>query len=90
MWMWMWSGHLRIRRDENEKICDPNKSCDLFFENDFNSVLARIIYSFFMCLMKKFQKVSKSFKKVSKSFKKVSKVSKSFKNELNNKNYDYI
>ena len=50
MWMWMWSGKLHRRRDEDENICNPNKSCDLFFENDFNKRPCSLLYTVSSCI----------------------------------------
>ena len=45
LWMWMWSNKLHYERDIHEKICDPNKSCDLYFEKDFNKRPCSLLYT---------------------------------------------
>ena len=49
MWMWMFSNRLHKRRDGNEKICDPNKSCDLYFEKDINKRPVSLLYTIATC-----------------------------------------
>tara|TARA_Y100000591_G_C21808501_1_gene686424 strand:+ start:441 stop:1685 length:1245 start_codon:yes stop_codon:yes gene_type:complete len=50
MWMWMWSGSTHKRRNENEDICDPNKSCDLFYEEDLNKRPCSLLYTVSSCV----------------------------------------
>ncbi|MAR49560.1 MAG: hypothetical protein CML42_00365 [Rhodobacteraceae bacterium] len=49
MWMWMFSNRLHTRRDEDEKICDPNKSCDLYYEEDKSKRPASLLYTIAQC-----------------------------------------
>tara|TARA_B100001142_G_C14346497_1_gene660206 strand:- start:40 stop:1320 length:1281 start_codon:yes stop_codon:yes gene_type:complete len=49
MWMWMWSNKLHTRRDEDEKECDPNKSCDLYYEEDKSKRPASLLYTIAQC-----------------------------------------
>ena len=49
MWMWLWSGKLHTRRDENEVICDPNKTCDLEFEEDITKRPGTLYYTVSSC-----------------------------------------
>ena len=49
MWMWMWSGQLHKRRAENEGICDTNKTCDLFYEEDFDKRPCSLLYTVSSC-----------------------------------------
>ena len=49
MWMWMWSGKLHKRRAENEGICNTNKTCDLFYEEDFNKRPCSLLYTVSSC-----------------------------------------
>ena len=44
-WMWMWSNRLHYERDKNENVCNPNKSCDLYFEEDFNKRPCSLLYT---------------------------------------------
>jgi len=50
MWMWMWSGSTHKRRNENEDICDPNKSCDLFYEEDIKKRPCSLLYTVSSCV----------------------------------------
>ena len=50
MWMWMWSGKLHRRRDEHEGICDPKKSCDLYYEENFNKRPCTLLYTISSCI----------------------------------------
>lgn len=50
MWMWMWSGSTHKRRNENEDICDPNESCDLFYEEDINKRPCSLFYTLSSCV----------------------------------------
>lgn len=45
MWMWMWSNRLHKRRDNDEIICDNSKSCDLYYEEDFNKRPCSLLYT---------------------------------------------
>ena len=49
MWMWLWSGKLHTRRDEDEVICDPNKTCDLEFEEDITKRPGTLYYTVSSC-----------------------------------------
>ena len=45
MWMWMWSNRLHYERNKDENICNPNKTCDLYFEKDFNKRPCSLLYT---------------------------------------------
>jgi len=45
LWLWMWSNRLHKRRNENEKFCDKNKTCDLYYEKDFNKRPCSLLYT---------------------------------------------
>ena len=49
MWMWMWSGRLHKRRNEDECICDINKSCDLYYEENFDKRPCSLLYTVSSC-----------------------------------------
>jgi len=49
MWMWMWSNRLHKRRDSNEVVCEPSKSCDLYYEKDFNKRPCSLLYTVATC-----------------------------------------
>ena len=50
MWMSMWSGSTHKRRNENQDICDPNKGCDLFYEEDINKRPCSLFYTVSSCV----------------------------------------